>query len=147
MVFLLVCMGSRRRHMATPIANMLPFVYSTTCIIVFAITRSIMEARTQGRRDMRSRGRSRGRVWALGGRIWNLSYGVRPSNITGPRWRGPSNWTYILTRRGSTPPKSIKNLIKFGKKNRNHKISSKFRGGGRGGGVTVVEIEFQQHYL
>ena len=52
--------------MATPIANMLPFVYST-CINVFAITRSIMEARTQGRRDMRSCGRSRGRVWALGG--------------------------------------------------------------------------------
>ena len=40
--------------MATPIANMLPIVYSTTCINVFAITGSIMEARTQGRRDMRS---------------------------------------------------------------------------------------------
>ena len=53
--------------MATPIANMLPIVYSTTCINVFVITRSIMEAKTHGRRDMRSRGRSRGRVWALGG--------------------------------------------------------------------------------
>ena len=55
--------------MATPVANMLPFVYSTTCRNAFAITRSIMEARTQRRRDMRSRRRSRGRVWALGGRI------------------------------------------------------------------------------
>ena len=69
-----VCRGSRpgvygsgRRHMATPKANMLPIVYCTTCINVFAITRSIMEARTQGRRDMRGRGRFRGRVWALGG--------------------------------------------------------------------------------
>ena len=55
--------------MVTPIANMLPIVYSTTCINVFVITRSITEARTHGRRDMRSRGRSRGRVRALGGRI------------------------------------------------------------------------------
>ena len=34
--------------MATPIANMLPIVYSTTCINIFAITRSIKEARTKG---------------------------------------------------------------------------------------------------
>ena len=146
-----MCMGSRRRHMATPKANMLPFVYSITCINVFAITRSIMEARTQGRRNMCSRGRSRGRVWDLGGgRIWNLSYGVRPSNITGPRWRGPSIWTYILTRRGSTPPKIIKNLIKFGKKTEIIRLASNSEvaeGGGGGGLVTLVEIEFQQHYL
>ena len=37
-------------------------------------------------------------------------------------------------KEGSTPPKYIKNLIKFGK-NRNHKISVKFRGGGMGGRV------------
>ena len=55
--------------MVNPIANMLPIVYCTTWINVFVITRNIMEARTQGRRDKRSRGRSRGRVWALGGRI------------------------------------------------------------------------------
>ena len=55
--------------MATPIANMLPIVYFATYRNVFVITRSIMEARTQGRRDMHSRGRSRGRVWVLGGRI------------------------------------------------------------------------------
>ena len=55
--------------MANPIAKMLPIVYCTTCTNVFVITRNIMEARTQGRRDMHSRGRSRGRVWALGGRI------------------------------------------------------------------------------
>ena len=53
--------------MANPIANMLPIVNCTTCTNVLVITRNIMEARTQGRRDMRSRGRSRGRVWALGG--------------------------------------------------------------------------------
>ena len=40
--------GSRRRHMANPIANMLPIVYCTTCTNVFVITRNIMEARTQG---------------------------------------------------------------------------------------------------
>ena len=61
--------GSRRRHMANPIANMLPIVYCTTDTNVFIITRNIMEARTQGRRDMRSRGRSRGQDWALGGHI------------------------------------------------------------------------------
>ena len=76
--------GSRRRHMANPIANMLPIVYCTTWKHVFVITRNIMEARTPRRRDMRSRGRSRGRVWALGGRIWNLSYGVRPNISLGP---------------------------------------------------------------
>ena len=59
-------MGSRRRHMATPRANMLPLVHSTTWRNEFAITGVIKAARTQRRRDMRSRGRSSGRVWALG---------------------------------------------------------------------------------
>ena len=102
--------------MATPIANMLPIVYSTTCINVFVITRSIMEARTQGRRDMRSRGRFRGRVWALGVRIWNLSYGVRPSVSLGPA-DGDLLTEPTFSRGGVLrPPKYIKNLINFVKK-------------------------------
>ena len=125
--------GSRRRHMANPIANMLPIVYCTTCINVLVITRSIMEARTQGRRDMRSRGRSRDRDWALGGRIWNLSYGVSPSISLGPA-DGDLLTEPTFSRGGVLRPRNTLRIWLSLVKNRNHKISIKFRGGGRGRG-------------
>ena len=140
--------------MATPRANMLSSVHSTTWRNEYGITGCIMAARTQGRRDMRSRGRYRSCIWALGGRIWavseTLAMGLGLAISLGPADRDLLSEP-TCSRRGGLPPRNSSSISLSLAKAEFIRLASKTAAAGEGGGgcvcvcvlVTLVDIEPQ----